>query len=98
MSRFSYVAILSATVAYFGFSTLPCLAQASQQDGSSAMPSTVQPYTVKVNMKPMQMAMLAKIMHSGHSYCFLQDLDPLDDSSMVLTCLPGRPPTVSFSP
>jgi hypothetical protein len=96
MSRIPLIAILSLTMASSGI--LTSWAQSSQQVNNPTTPSTTRPYMVKVNMKPEQMAMLATIMRSGKNYCFLQDLDPGDDSSMVLICQASIPPTVTFVP
>ena len=66
-----------------------CLAQTG-----AAQPSAV---VVPVHMLPKQMIVLATVMHSDHNSCYLQDLQPEDDSSMVLICGVEQP-RVSFSP
>jgi hypothetical protein len=74
------------------------MAQTTQPADNPVLAPSMPAYAVKIDMKPAQMARLAQVMHSGHSYCFLEDLDPGDDSSMLLICLPNPPPTSTFSP
>ena len=97
MPRFKLVTFLSSTIVCLGFGSSLSLAQSSKVEASPTT-SIVRPYIAKMNMKPEQMVMLAKVMHSSHHYCYLQDLDPGDDSSMLLICQAGplTPPT--FSP
>jgi hypothetical protein len=51
-----------------------------------------------VRMRPQQMAILKTVMNSKYNYCFLQDLQPQDDSSMVLICSAAPPTVDSISP
>lgn len=96
MSRFHIILALGAATACLG--TLPCRAQSSLPVANPTTTATTRPYIVPVKMQPQQMATLAKIMRSKDNYCYLQDLQPEDDSSMLLICGSTPPTAVSFSP
>ena len=96
MSRFYLIAALSFATASLG--PLPCRAQTSLPVNSAATSSTTRPYIVPVRMRPQQMAILKTVMNSKYNYCFLQDLQPKDDSSMVLICSAAPPTVDSISP
>jgi hypothetical protein len=97
MSRFLSVTIMSSAIVCLGLGIPHSWAQTSQPTEAPATTAGVRPYVVKVNMKPEQMQALVKIMHSNRDNCYLQDLDPGDDSSLVLIC--GiEPATETFAP
>jgi len=75
-------------------STPSSSATTTQQNTPSRM---MMPVAFKLNIDPADMARLAAMMHAGRSMCFVEDLDPGDDSSMIAICgLPAS--TVSFAP
>jgi hypothetical protein len=95
MSRLVSFIALGSSLVYFGLGIPSSLAQTT----SSTQTVMVKPYILKVPMmKPEQMKALEKIMHSDRDSCFLQDLDPGDDSSMILVCGIDPQPTVTFTP
>jgi hypothetical protein len=97
MPRFLSVTIMSSAIVCLGLGIPHARAQTSQPTEAPAATSGVRPYVVKVNMKPEQMQALVKIMHSNRDNCYLQDLDPGDDSSLVLIC-GTEPATETFAP
>jgi hypothetical protein len=52
---------------------------------------------VPIHMARKQMMALAQIMHSDRNSCYLQDLQPQDDSSMIMICGVDQP-VASFAP
>jgi len=81
-----------------------CLAQTASTSSSTgttqqgAQPKTMmRPLAFKLNLDPADMEKLAAMMHAGRGMCFVQDLDPGDDSSLIEIC--GIPEsTVTFQP
>jgi hypothetical protein len=81
-----------------------CLAQSTPTSsptvstGQDTAPRTpVMPFAFKLQLNPDNMAKIAGMMHSGHSTCFVQDLNPGDDASLIMIC--GLvTPTASFEP
>jgi hypothetical protein len=105
MLRKSFPIIVSAGLACL-MSGPYSLAQSTSTSGSGSTvtpepgspPRTVMmPVVFKLQLDPTDMARMAKMMHSGHAGCLVEDLNPDDDSSMIVIC--GLPmSTVSFQP
>lgn len=53
---------------------------------SVVSPSTLPVTLIPVHMSKQRMEALSMIMHSDHNSCFLEDLQPDDDSSMLVIC------------
>ena len=97
MTRLKLLTIFGLTILPLGLSTNALWAQSTQKlNGPAASPQ--QPYSVRVQMKPEEKVALKTMVKSKNYYCFVQDLDPLDASSMLLTCLPGTSPIETFKP
>ena len=81
-----------------------CLAQPTSTSGSTGTTqqepqprAMMRPLAFKLNLDPADMEKIAAMMHAGRGMCFVQDLDPGDDSSLIEIC--GIPEsTVSFQP
>lgn len=80
-----------------------CLAQPASTSSSTATtqqetpPRTMMPLAFKLNLDPADMTKMAAMMHSGRNGCFVQDLEPGNDNSMIAIC--GLPvSTVTFEP
>lgn len=81
-----------------------CLAQPASTSSSTATTQQetqprpmMRPLAFKLNLDPADMEKIAAMMHAGRGMCFVQDLDPGDDSSLIEIC--GIPEsTVSFQP
>jgi hypothetical protein len=99
--------IVLSTVLCFG-STIPGFAQSSIPAGSTSTtegsPNTqpkmvfMKPLVLKLHMTPQQRATMVAIMKAGSENCFVEDLDPADDSSMILVCSVGGATATTFSP
>ena len=79
--KVSAVVLLCATVTPAGFAQTP---QSSTNGTSSMAPE--QTGAVKIPIADNQREPLARVMHSKHNSCFVEDLDPGDDSSMIMVC------------
>jgi hypothetical protein len=81
-------------LAIFTTSGTRCLAQTSGSTGQtnrvesvSAGSSPALPVVlVPIHMSKQRMEELSTIMHSKRNSCFLEDLDPGDDSSLIMIC------------
>jgi hypothetical protein len=50
-------------------------------------PKTImRPLAFKLNLDPADMEKITAMMHAGRGMCFVQDLDPGDDSSLIEIC------------
>jgi hypothetical protein len=105
MRRFIPAIVLS-TILCFG-SAIPGFAQSSTpadststaEGSSNTQPQMMKPFVLKLqHMAPEQKATMMAIMKSGHQNCFVEELNPGDDSSMILICGVGGPTTTTFSP
>jgi hypothetical protein len=79
------------------------LAQPASTANSTATPAETQtrpmmtPLAFKLNLDPADMQKIAAMMHAGRGMCFVQDLNPGDDSSLIEIC--GLPEsTQTFEP
>jgi hypothetical protein len=81
MQRFGYTLGVSLGLLCIGAWITPCWAQSSQMSMTH-----VEPMVFKLHMDPSQMSTLVSIMHSKMDHCFLEDLDPGDDASLVMIC------------
>ena len=102
MPRKNFPIMVSASLAFL-MSGSYCLAQPASTSSSTAttqqdtQPSTMRPMAFKLNLDPADMKKLAAMMRAGRGECFVQDLDPGDDSSLIEIC--GIPESkVTFEP
>jgi hypothetical protein len=58
---------------------------------------SMMPIIMKVTLPADQMKKMADMMRAGYNGCFVEDLDPEDDSSMLMIC-GVRPSAGSFAP
>jgi hypothetical protein len=71
-----------------------CLAQPASpsnsteatQPGTQQIRPTMRPLAFKLNLNSADMAKITAMMHAGRAMCFVQDLDPGDDSSLIEIC------------
>jgi hypothetical protein len=80
-----------------------CLAQPASTSSSTTTtqqdtpPATMRPLAFKLNLDPADTAKVVAMMHAGRGMCFVQDLNPGDDSSLIEIC--GIPESkVTFEP
>jgi hypothetical protein len=95
---------LMATFVVTAVTAQPCVAQSK----TSTEPTyTVEQYAdagkqrmpiiMKVTLPPAQMKKMADMMRAGYNNCYVEDLDPGDDSSMLMIC-GVQQPAESFVP
>jgi hypothetical protein len=82
-----------------------CLAQPASTSNSTATTQQegqprpmMRPLAFKLNLDPADMKKVAAMMHAGRSMCFVQDLDPGDDSSLIEICGVPLESTQTFEP
>ena len=74
----------------------PSTSPETTQPGTPPKPM-MRPLAFKLNLDPADMQKITAMMHAGRSMCFVQDLDPGDDSSLIEIC--GIPEsTQTFEP
>ena len=102
MRRKSFPIVVGAGLALL-MTGSDCLAQPTSTSSSTettqqATPPRpmMRPVAFKLNLDPADMQKIAAMMHAGHGMCFVQDLDPGDDSSLIEIC--GLPNRLSFQP
>ena len=103
MLRKSFPIMVGAGLAFL-LSGWYCLAQPASNSGSTGttqqepQPGTMmRPLAFKLNLDPADTEKIAAMMHAGRGMCFVQDLDPGDDASLIEIC--GIPEsTVTFQP
>jgi hypothetical protein len=81
MRRFSCLLGLNLAILCVGALAIPCSAQSDEMSEAK-----VKPMMFKLHMDPSKMSELVSIMHSKMNHCFLEDLDPGDDASLVMIC------------
>jgi hypothetical protein len=86
----STIALVCMMAAAVGFAQTP-------QSSTSGTPDSKTTKPVQVSVPDSQKEALSRVMHSKQNSCFVEDMTPDDDSSMIVLC--GIPPEkVIFSP